>query len=407
MEKLGIIIDANLITVGIASNKERRGIYFVTVNLINELIRRDNVNLFFFINKREDVRLKKFIRKEWSSYNIIFYEYHPLSLFRLSEKLKNNNLLSKILKKYFEYQKKKQVVYRENFLNKHRCDIFLSPCNKIPGIFLGSNLKKFTCVYDMLPIVRPEFFNECQIKEFKNMINSFNDKDFYFTISEYTRADLLKVKPKINPSHVFCSYISCSEDSIIKKSCSDSIRKKYKIPSEKKYVFSLFAIEKRKNLERCVRAFLSFISKNNLDDIVYVVGGGKYETLPSFFDEVDSSKIVFTGYIEDSDLAYLYSDAEWFVFTSMYEGFGLPVLEALRCGCPVITSNTSSLPEVVGDAGIIIDPESVEQHIEAYEKFYFDHKFRDDAIGKGFIQAQKFSWKKTVDFMIEKMQENI
>ena len=93
------------------------------------------------------------------------------------------------------------------------------------------------------------------------------------------------------------------------------------------------------------------------------------------------------------DLAPLYSGAEWFVYTSQYEGFGLPPLEAMACGCPVITSNNSSLPEVVGDAGVMIDWDSDEQHIKAYEKYYFDKKFRDEMAEKGVKEVNSFRGK--------------
>ena len=106
-------------------------------------------------------------------------------------------------------------------------------------------------------------------------------------------------------------------------------------------------------------------------------------------------------------MAALYSGAEWFVYTSQYEGFGLPPLEAMKCGCPVITSNNSSLPEVVGDAGIMIDWDSDEQHIAAYEKYYMDKKYRDEMAKKGLEHAKIFSWEKTVDIIIKTInQEN-
>ena len=96
----------------------------------------------------------------------------------------------------------------------------------------------------------------------------------------------------------------------------------------------------------------------------------------------------------------MYSGAEWFTYTSQYEGFGLPPLEAMSCGCPVITSNNSSLPEVVGDAGIMIDWDSDEQHIEAYEKYYFNRELRAEFAQKGLERAKQFSWEKCVDVMV-------
>ena len=87
--------------------------------------------------------------------------------------------------------------------------------------------------------------------------------------------------------------------------------------------------------------------------------------------------LIIKFYTDDEDMEVLYSNAEWFVYTSQYEGFGMPPLETMACGTAVITSNNSSLPEVVGDAGIMIDWDSDEQHIKAYEKYYFDLDFRN------------------------------
>ena len=118
--------------------------------------------------------------------------------------------------------------------------------------------------------------------------------------------------------------------------------------------------------------------------MVFVLCGGNrgnfMEIIEKEIDNFDKyeDKIIRAGYIDDEDLPVLYSNAEWFVFTSQYEGFGLPPLEAMSCGCPVIASNAASLPEVVGEAGIQIDWDSDEQHIEAYEKYYYDENLRKE-----------------------------
>ena len=145
--------------------------------------------------------------------------------------------------------------------------------------------------------------------------------------------------------------------------------------------------------------------------MVFVLGGSAWNGfIEKFEQEVPEyakykNKIIRAGYIDDEDLEILYSNAEWFVYTSQYEGFGMPPLEAMDCGCPVITSNNSSLPEVVGNAGIMIDWDSDEQHISAYEKYYFDAKYRQTMAQKGLKQATKFSWQKAADIMVETFQK--
>ena len=136
-------------------------------------------------------------------------------------------------------------------------------------------------------------------------------------------------------------------------------------------------------------------------DLCFVLGGtfwknyeGAYEDLLKELD-VPPGRILTIGYVDDNDVAGLLSNAHWLVYTSKYEGFGMPPLEAMQCGCPVITSNNSSLPEVVGDAGLMIDCDSEEQHIQAYEQYYFDHELRNANILKGLERSKNFTWETT------------
>ena len=127
----------------------------------------------------------------------------------------------------------------------------------------------------------------------------------------------------------------------------------------------------------------------------------------ALLEEKYKDKIIKAGYIDDEDLPALYSGAEFFIYTSEYEGFGLPPLEAMKCGMTVITSNNSSLPEVVGDAAIKIDFDSIEQHINAYEKLYFNNDLRTFYQQKAIQQAAKFSWDKTVNIMVKTIKNII
>jgi len=174
----------------------------------------------------------------------------------------------------------------------------------------------------------------------------------------------------------------------------------------------LCTLEPRKNLIRTVKTFIEFIKRNKIDDMVFVLGGAHWrefiEKLKSEIKDLGiyKNKIIQAGYIDDEDLSVLYSGAEFFVYTSQYEGFGLPPLEAMKCGCPVIASNNSSIPEVVGDVAQTIDWDSDEQHIKAYEKYYFDKDYRDEMAKKGFEHSKQFFWDKTVDIIINKMQKS-
>ena len=116
--------------------------------------------------------------------------------------------------------------------------------------------------------------------------------------------------------------------------------------------------------------------------------------MPKLNFKRQNADIIFTGYISKEDKAALYSGATCLVYPSLYEGFGLPVLEAMKCGCPVLTSNISSLPEVAGQAAILVDPLDVEEIARGLGEVINNQEKREDLINKGFAQAKKFSWEK-------------
>jgi glycosyltransferase involved in cell wall biosynthesis len=105
--------------------------------------------------------------------------------------------------------------------------------------------------------------------------------------------------------------------------------------------------------------------------------------------------VTFTGYVPGSDLPALYSGAMAFVYPSIFEGFGIPPLEAMQCGVPVLTGNRTSLPEVVGDAGVLVDPYDVDAIAAGLETLIFDEDLRTELSGRGLVQARKFSWEET------------
>ena len=139
--------------------------------------------------------------------------------------------------------------------------------------------------------------------------------------------------------------------------------------------------------------------KKEFDEILKTQLGKQYET--------HKDKLVSLGYIDDEDVNLLYSNSLFFSFLSLYEGFGMPPLEAMMCGVPVICANNSSLPEVVGDAALMVDPEDEDEVIEAFRKFYFDENLRDEYIKKGLKRAELFNWDKTYKIMSEKIIETI
>jgi glycosyltransferase involved in cell wall biosynthesis len=151
-----------------------------------------------------------------------------------------------------------------------------------------------------------------------------------------------------------------------------------------------------KNLEKLIPAFESL--RNTYPDLNLILVGGEdyfYSRLKRFVKEKGVKKIFFTGFVEDVDLKTIYREAECLVFPSLYEGFGLPPLEALACGCPVVSSNKTSMPEVLGEAAEYFSPEEPEFIKKAIKKVLDNKKLRKEILNKGKERIKKFNWQET------------
>ena len=167
-----------------------------------------------------------------------------------------------------------------------------------------------------------------------------------------------------------------------------------------KYILSVGSIQPRKNLARLIKAYASIQSRLPTDQLPKLVLVGKRawlydETLRALEETGLGSSVILTGYVPASDLPALYSGALCFVYPSYFEGFGLPPLEAMKCGTPVVVGNTTSLPEVVGDAALSIDPFDVEAMASAIERLIKDSGLREQLSVKGLARAKMFDWRET------------
>jgi len=168
----------------------------------------------------------------------------------------------------------------------------------------------------------------------------------------------------------------------------------------KRYILYLGGFDYRKNVVTLLHAYKKF-SESHSDIYLTIVGklpehpNPLVPDLKSVVHQLGlEEKVIFPGYVADQDLPAYYAHAEMFVFPSLYEGFGLPVLEAMNYGCPVVSSKNSSIPEVAGDAAILVDPHNAEDVANAMAKIADDRELRQTMIQKGLEQARKFSWEK-------------
>ncbi|MCS6104935.1 glycosyltransferase family 1 protein [Clostridium botulinum] len=227
----------------------------------------------------------------------------------------------------------------------------------------------------------------------KNIITNLSIKkaDKIIAITNFTKDEILKHYPNIDKnkiSVVHNGFNDFSKDEIKKENISDKIRN-----INKKYILIVSTISPRKNIDGLIKAFNKI--KDDIDENLIIAGnkGWMCEAIYKLVDDIKlNDRVVFTGKINDDELKYLYKNASVFTYVSFYEGFGLPPLEAMSYGIPCIVSNTSSIPEVVGDAAIKVDPKNVGE-ISKYIKNLILDKDKN-LIEKGKERIKKFSWQK-------------
>jgi len=211
-----------------------------------------------------------------------------------------------------------------------------------------------------------------------------------------TKRDLVE-RYGTNPDKVtvvYPSYDKATFQPVKVKEAIETVKARYGIAGD--YILFVGTLQPRKNLIRLINAFSNLQSP--ISNLQLVIAGKKGWLYQEIFRRVEElgleRKVVFTGYVPEGDLPALLSGARLFVFPSLYEGFGLPVLEAMACGTPVVCSNASSLPEVAGDAAMLVDPLDVEGMAAAIERVLGDKELRAELIERGFEQARKFSWER-------------
>jgi len=247
----------------------------------------------------------------------------------------------------------------------------------------------------------------------KVKIQSITSADKIIAISEYTKKDIIKHfqiskdRIKVIYDGYDEKYFRPADDQLILK----EIRKKILGKEDEHYLFysgSFEHHEPRKNVDFLLD-ILEELDKRNFKKINIVLSGKEGEESKRLKAEAAklslTNRLIFVGFLTKEELVHCYQAALAFVFPSLGEGFGLPPLEAMACGCPVVSSNISSLPEVVGEAGIMISPNDPKLWATAIEKISNNHNYRQTLINSGFKQAKKFSWKKCAQETIETYKE--
>jgi len=358
-----------------------RGVHYYTIQLIQSLLKRkknDYELIFFDFNKERNNR--QWIDKYFSEYDIPVNECNTVS--------------------YRDFTADKDIFKQKSYNDYTGVfgDIFhFTHLVSIPDNFIGNMV---VTIHDMIPILYPEYCPSLFNEQFRLCFNRLlKVKPVIITVSESSKRDIIRLsnisEEKIHIIPEAYDIGNCS----FKNNPDILIELGINFP----YLLYLGAITEHKNIFRIIKSF-DLLAKQFSD--IQLVIAGEYSAFE--IDKIKSSqffsRIIITGYVSDEQKHILYSNALAFLFPSLYEGFGLPVLEAMARGCPVITSNTSSLPEVAGDAAILIDPYNTEQLTYEMKRLITSESLREELKQKGLERCKKFSWDKTAE-MTEEVYE--
>lgn len=274
----------------------------------------------------------------------------------------------------------------------------------------GIRGKKITFVHDMAHLACPETVR-ARTRRWLTLTlkKSCNRADVIITVSEFSKGEIIK-------------YLGIAEEKIVVMPAGvdfelfrpdyptefiEMTKEKYGISGE--YFLYLGTIEPRKNIRRMIEAY-SLLRDRRKDAPKLVLAGGKGWLCDSIYEWVETlnvkDDIIFTGYVDEQETPLLLSGARAFLFPSLYEGFGTPPVEAMACGTPVISSNTASMPEVIGDAGILVNPYSVKEISSAMEMLLLNEELQESLVLKGGERVKKYTWENSAT-VLKKVYSNL
>jgi len=341
------------------------------INLINNLSERENIDLIIFYNTK-----------------------------KLLGTFKNNNCREVAL---FPSKKFLLLVYDliilPYYAKKYKVDILHLPkssCN------FSKKIKKITTWHDLLPITLKDtekFLNKLYFRLNFWLASKYANK--IITDSYFSKKEIIK---KYGVSNNKIKVIYFGINNIFTKNHSkkgiNNIKSKYKLPE--KFIIFVGTIQPRKNIKRVLQA-LNKINKN-LDKKIYLVIAGRTGWKVAA-EILDNPYIIKLGFVPYKDLPLLYKTADMAVYVSLGEGFGIPIIEAQACGCPVITSNISCMPEIAGKGAILVNPYNADEISRAMLKILRDKDIKNGLVKKGLENIKRFSWKKCAEKTLNIYQE--
>ncbi len=386
MKQLKIWLEATHLFM--SPTRHQSGIGYYTENIIRSLIELDQNDEFFIVAN-------------------LFATNTP-SKVKISPTAKNYNykLIRFLPGKVWNQLIKRRVLPPVNMLLKDTPDVMVNfDFVRLP---VSKKVKTLTVIHDLAFLHYPEFVQSRNLARLKKFVPlAIKKSDRIVAVSEYTKSDIVK-SYKVDPQKIDVVSNAVNHKVFFPQQLKSSVKKKYGLPDN--YILFIGNIEPRKNILGIIEAFGKLPAPLQAQHPLVLVGGKGWndEEIKSALNSTGAkAHITMVGYVDDEDIAQVYAGAQIFVFPSFYEGFGLPVLEAMASGTPVITSKVSSLPEVGGDAVLYVDPKKPSTIAEAMKKLLQNKELQKTLIKKGLAHSKQFSWEQSAGQMLRAIRNTV
>lgn len=267
-------------------------------------------------------------------------------------------------------------------------DTLWSPANNGP-IFAQNHV---ITLHDMAVFPHPEWFSTAYATWKRTLVPRVAKRaKGILTVSEFSKS-IISTHLNIDPQKIMVVYNGVNTDRFAPAThiAIRSLREKYDLPNP--YLLTLGSLDPRKNFKRTVEAWNQSRKEEGLDNFVLAIAGASNANFGDLDVDFDNDSIKRLGYVDDEDLPALYSGAMGFILPSLFEGFGLPVVEAMACGTPVITSNTTALDEIAGDAALKVDPSDAQSIKEGILELIHSPNLQTELTDRGLKRIHRFSW---------------